>query len=92
MPEWIKAQKVKESHTLTISMDVVAGDGLETRVSERAKQLLEAIEKGENWLLYVDGTSGYTLHYIVPGKQYVGAIPINKDGILGQLETLGREL
>lgn len=88
VPEWIKAQKVKESHTLMISMDVVAGDGLETRVSERAKQLLEAIEKGENWLLYVDGTSGYTLHYIVPGKQYVGAIPINKDGILGQLKRL----
>ncbi len=88
VPEWIKAQKARESHTLSISIDVTAGEGLESRISEKAKQILNAIEKGQNWFLYVDKTSGYTLHYIVPGKKHMGAISINKDGILGQLKRL----
>jgi len=88
VPEWIKAQKARESHTLSISIAVTAGEGLESRISEKVKQILNAIEEGQNWFLYVDKTSGYTLNYIVPGKKHMGAIPINKDGILGQLKRL----
>jgi len=88
VPEWIKAQKARESHTLSISIDVTAGEGLESRISKKTKQILNAIEEGQNWFLYVDKTSGYTLNYIVPGKKHMGAIPINKDGILGQLKRL----
>ena len=34
VPEWIKAQKARESHTLSISIAVTAGEGLESRISE----------------------------------------------------------
>ncbi len=88
VPEWIKTQKARESHTLSVTIDVTAGEGLESRISEKIKQILDAIEKGQNWFLYVDKTSGYTLHYIVPGKKHMGGISINKDGILGQLKRL----
>ena len=37
---------------------------------------MNAIEEGQNWFLYVDKTSGYTL-IIVLGK-HMGAIPINR--------------
>lgn len=90
--EWIIAQHAKESHTLTISIDVTVGEGLESRISEKVKQTLEAIEKGQKLRSCVDQISYHTLHYVMPGKEWVGTILINKDGILGRLKRLAEDL
>lgn len=89
VPKWIETQKAKESHTVTVSIDVTAGDGWEDRFLEKAKQVVERRRSGkQDWLLCIGSICTHTLDYTVPGQEWIRRVVINKDGPLGRLKRL----
>lgn len=85
VPQWIEKQASKEQHTLTISLNVTAGEGWEERFLEEAKRFVEAEKAGGVWPHKEDIT---LLDYISPPSQWIHRVAINKNGVLGRLKHI----
>ena len=89
VPEWIKSTAEKEGHTLTVTLNVPAGDNPGESLVEQAKQVASGFEQGK----FVPGV-GYSnvyLSYINPRSEWREVVPINKSGILGRLKKLAKK-
>lgn len=82
VPKWIEEQAAKEGRTVTISFDVLAGEGWQERL---LKQVNRAVETDQySWRLTL-------LAYIDPSSSWQKHIPIRKDGVLGRLKQLAKK-
>ena len=89
VPEWIKSTAEKEGHTLTVTLNVPAGDNLGESLAEQAKQVASGFEQGK----FAPGV-GYGnvyLSYVNPRSEWREVVPINKSGILGRLKKLAKK-
>jgi len=89
VPEWIKSTAEKEGHTLTVTLNVPAGDNPGESLVEQAKQVASGFEQGK----FVPGV-GYSnvyLSYVNPRSEWREVVPINKSGILGRLKHLAEQ-
>jgi hypothetical protein len=85
VPHWIQATAEKEGHTLTVTLNVPAGDNLGESLAEQAKQVASGFEQGK----FAPGV-GYGnvyLSYVNPRSEWREVVSINKSGILGRLKN-----
>src|SRR5690606_24781542 len=89
VPEWIKSTAEKEGHTLTVTLNVPAGNSCSESLVERAKQVALDIKQGKVTAGVTYG--GVTLSYVNPSSEWKEVVPINESGILGRLKRLAEQ-
>lgn len=89
VPEWINSTKKKEGHTLTVSLNVAAGDSWGKDLVEQAEQIVLDAKKGK----FTPGSTygNVTLSYVDPGSEWQKVVSINTSGILGRLKMLAKK-